>query len=74
MAGFIHKPSIKRMIAGRASFSRALSHLHGMNTPRGYGWLTNPKKALYNRLYNRSTTSFQKILHQLSHKDKEEKE
>lgn len=25
--------------------------------PRGYGWLTNPKKAMYNRIYNRTSIS-----------------
>lgn len=29
----------------------------GLKAPRGYGFLTNPKKALYNRVYNRTTVS-----------------
>ncbi|MER9675319.1 MULTISPECIES: hypothetical protein [unclassified Mesorhizobium] len=28
----------------------------GLNAPQGYGWLTNPKKATYSRVYN--LTSF----------------
>ncbi|HUY32795.1 MAG TPA: hypothetical protein VMV69_08435 [Pirellulales bacterium] len=28
---------------------------HGGKAPRGWGWLTNPKKALYNRIYHRTT-------------------
>lgn len=27
----------------------------GFKAPRGYGWITNPKKAAYNRVYNRNT-------------------
>jgi hypothetical protein len=27
----------------------------GLKAPRGYGWLTNPKKAAYNRIYNRTS-------------------
>jgi hypothetical protein len=27
----------------------------GLKAPRGWGWLTNPKKAAYNRVYNRTT-------------------
>ena len=27
----------------------------GFKAPRGYGWITNPKKAAYNRVYNRTT-------------------
>jgi len=26
-----------------------------LKAPRGYGWITNPKKAAYNRIYNRTT-------------------
>jgi hypothetical protein len=27
----------------------------GLKAPRGFGWLTNPKKAAYNRIYNRTS-------------------
>jgi len=27
----------------------------GLKAPRGWGWLTNPKKAAYIRLYSRTT-------------------
>ena len=27
----------------------------GLRAPRGWGWITNPKKAAYNRVYNRTT-------------------
>jgi hypothetical protein len=30
-------------------------HSFGLKAPRGYGWLTNPKRAAYNRVYNRTT-------------------
>jgi hypothetical protein len=26
-----------------------------LKAPRGWGWLTNPKRALNNRIYNRTT-------------------
>jgi hypothetical protein len=29
----------------------------GFKAPRGYGWLTNPKRAAYNRVYNRTSFS-----------------
>ena len=35
-------------------------HNLGMKAPRGYGWLTNPKKAAYNRVYNRTTVGLGK--------------
>ena len=33
------------------------SWTEGLKAPRGYGWLTNPKKAAYNRVYNRTSVS-----------------
>jgi hypothetical protein len=51
----IRKPSIKKRIAARTSWKRAVRHSLGVKAPRGYGWLTNPKKAAYNRVYNRTT-------------------
>jgi len=26
-----------------------------VKAPRGWGWFTNPKKALYNKIYNKTT-------------------
>lgn len=49
------KPSIRKRIAARTSLKRAIRHNLGLKAPRGWGWITNPKKALYNRIYNRST-------------------
>ncbi len=53
----IRKPSLKKMIAARTSVKRIVRHNLGLKAPRGFGWLTNPKKALYNRVYNRTTVS-----------------
>jgi hypothetical protein len=47
------KPSIKKRIASRTSWKRALRSKY--RAPKGYGWLTNPKKAAYNRVYYRTT-------------------
>jgi hypothetical protein len=30
-------------------------HSLGLKAPRGYGWLTNPRRAAYNRIYNRTS-------------------
>ncbi len=53
----IRKPSLKKMISARTSVKRFVRHNLGLKAPRGWGWLTNPKKALYNRIYNRVTFS-----------------
>lgn len=48
-------PSFKKRIAARTSWKRYARHSLGLKAPRGWGWLTNPKKAAYNRVYNRTT-------------------
>jgi hypothetical protein len=50
------KPSPKKRIAARTSVKRYLRHSLGFKAPRGWGWLTNPKKAAYNRMYNRTSS------------------
>lgn len=48
-------PSIKKRIAARTSVKRVLRHNLGFKAPRGLGWLTDPKKALYNKVYNKTS-------------------
>ena len=48
-------PSIRKRIAARTSVKRMMKNALGLKAPRGWGWLTNPKKAAYNRIYNRTT-------------------
>lgn len=48
-------PSLKRRIAARTSWKRVVRHSMGIKMPRGAGFLTNPKKALYNKVYNKTT-------------------
>jgi hypothetical protein len=49
------KPSLKKRVAARTSWKRVVRHRMGIKAPRGYGWLTNPRRAAYNRVYNRTT-------------------
>lgn len=48
-------PSITKRIAARTSIKRMVRHNLGLKVPRGMGWVTNPKKALYNRVYSLTT-------------------
>ena len=48
-------PSLKKRLAARTSLKRAVRHRLGLKVPRGWGWLTNPRKAAYNRIYSRTT-------------------
>ncbi|KGE20683.1 hypothetical protein [Paenibacillus wynnii] len=48
-------PSIKKRIAARTSVKRQIVQRAGIKMPRGYGWLRNPKKAAYNKVYNKTS-------------------
>lgn len=58
----IRKPSINKRIAARTSWKRIVRNNPGLKAPRGYGWITNPKKAAYNRIYNRTTRGCMTLL------------
>lgn len=49
-------PSFRKRLAARTSLKRYVRHSLGLKAPRGMGWLTNPRRAAYNRVYNRTTT------------------
>jgi hypothetical protein len=53
----MRKPSIRKSIAARTSVKRYIRHSLGVKAPRGWGWITNPKKALYNKVYRKTTFS-----------------
>jgi hypothetical protein len=50
-------PSITKRIAARTSVKRIVQNELGLKAPRGYGWITNPKKFVYNKVYNKTTVS-----------------
>lgn len=56
----IRKPSIKKSISARTTgrakraIKKALIPGYGK---KGRGWLKNPKKAAYNKIYNKTTFS-----------------
>ncbi len=60
------KPSWRKSLAARSSPKRALRRALGIHTPRGWGWLTNPKRAAYNRVYDRTSISWRKLARLLS--------
>ena len=51
----IHKLSPSKMIAARLSPAMFVRHRMGLKMPRGFGWLSNPRRALYNRIYYRTS-------------------
>ena len=49
------KFSLKKRIAARTSVKRYIRHSLGFKAPKGMGWLTNPQRAAYNKVYNRTS-------------------
>lgn len=58
----IRRPSLKRRLSARTSIKRYIRHSLGLKAPRGYGWMTNPKKYVYNKLYHRTSVSLDSLL------------
>ena len=44
---------------------RIIKNALGLRAPRGWGWLANPKKAAYNRVYNRTSFSLLGLIKKL---------
>ncbi len=62
----IRTPSLKRMISTRLSPKRQLVNVLGLKMPRGYGILRNPKRAIYNKIYNRITINVPRLIKKVS--------
>jgi len=48
-------PSLTKRIAARTSPARFILQNLGLKAPRGMGWVTNPKKFVYNKVYNKTS-------------------
>ena len=58
-------PSLKKRISAKTSIKRQVVHRAGIKMPQGYGFLRNPKKAVYNKVYNRTSFDIFKTLKKL---------
>lgn len=58
-------PSLKKMLSARTSVKRAARNSLGFKMPRGWGWLFNPKKYAYNKVYTRTSFSIWSLLKKL---------
>lgn len=54
-------PSLKKRISARTSLKRVVRHRMGIKAPKGMGILTNPKKAVYNKVYRKTTIGIDDI-------------
>jgi hypothetical protein len=56
------RPSFGRRLAARTLWKRYVRHSLGIKAPGAWGWLTNPKRAAYNRIYGCVTIEPVKLL------------
>jgi len=61
----IRKPSMKKRVSARISPKRQIVHRAGIKMPRGKGWVRNPKKYAYNKVYRRTSFDIFKLLKKL---------
>ncbi|MGV8147117.1 MAG: hypothetical protein ACLKAK_10735 [Alkaliphilus sp.] len=59
------KPSLKKRIKARTSIKRQVVHRAGLKMPKGLGIVRDPKKAVYNKVYNKTSFDIFKILKKL---------
>ncbi len=59
-------PSIKKRIKARTSIKRQIIHRGNLKMPRGYGFLRDPKKAMYNKVYNKTSFDIFKLIKKLT--------
>ena len=58
-------PSLKKRISARTSIKRQIVNRAGLKMPKGYGWVRNPEKYLYNKVYNKTSFDIFKLLKKL---------
>lgn len=58
----VRKPSVKRRVAARTSVKRVARHKLGLRMPKGGGFITDPKRAVSNRIYSRTSVSVDQLL------------
>lgn len=55
-------PNLNKRIAARTSVKRVLRHNLGLKAPKGMGWITDPKRAAYNKVYNKTSRGCSVVL------------
>ena len=58
----IRKPSLKKRLSARTSIKRQIAHRGKVKMPKGYGWVRNPKKYAYNKVYNKTSFDLFKLI------------
>lgn len=58
----IRTPSLRKRISARTSWKRVVRHKMGVKAPRGMGIITRPKRAVYNKVYNKTSVGVDRLL------------
>lgn len=58
----IRKISLKKSFSSFVSPKRQVIHRANLKMPKGLGWVRNPKKYAYNKVYNKTSISLLSIL------------
>ena len=61
----IRTPSIKKSVSARTTgkFNRAVkSSINPLYGKKGMGWINDPKRAAYNKIYNKTTVSAKELI------------
>ncbi len=61
----IRKPNLKKKLSSRTSIKRQVIHRRKVKMTKGSGWMRNPKKYAYNKVYNKTSFSIFKLLKKL---------
>ncbi|GAA0856896.1 hypothetical protein GCM10008916_08350 [Clostridium nitritogenes] len=68
----IRTPSIKKSVSARTTgkFNRAVkSSINPLYGKKGMGWINDPKRAAYNKIYNKTTVSAKELIEDNSNND-----
>ncbi|WP_028830251.1 hypothetical protein [Proteocatella sphenisci] len=61
----VRTPSLSKRVKARTSVKRQIVHRAGIKMPRGYGWIRNPEKYAYNKVYNKTSVDILSLLKKL---------
>lgn len=70
----LRTPSFKKSISARTTgkFKRKLKRsINSYYGKKGIGWINNPKKAMYNKVYNKTTFGIKDVLTSRKHTSKQ---
>lgn len=59
----IRTPLLKKRISARTSVPRYVRHSAGVKMPKGWGFISDSDKYIYNKIYNKTTFGLDKLFY-----------